>query len=36
MVGDFVYGMEYPVGSGMTEAQFQAAHDYLTAAAPVS
>lgn len=30
MAGDLVYGMEYPRGSGMTEAQFQAAHDYLT------
>lgn len=33
MAADLVYGMEYPVGSGMTEAQFQAAHDYLTNAA---
>lgn len=30
MAGDLVYGMEYPRGSGMSEAQFQAAHDYLT------
>lgn len=36
MVGDGVFTQEYPVGSGMTRAQFQAAHDYMTAAAEAS
>jgi hypothetical protein len=33
MAADLVYAIEYPAGSGLSVAQMQAAHDYLTAAA---